>query len=79
MEAVIPVIARFYKNQGPHMMKMGVVYHTDVSNLFDACGIYTCKLTMAEKGDVSLKYMISGLVVEYDPLDTDKRSPKRKA
>ena len=54
-------------------MKMGVVYHTDVSVLFDTCSIYTCKLTMVEKGDGNPKYMISGLVVDYDPIDADRR------
>ena len=81
MDAVVPVIARFHKNQGPFQMKLGAVYRTDVATLFEASSIYTCKLTMAEKDDVDLKYMISGLVVEYDPIDADRRSPspKRKA
>jgi hypothetical protein len=81
MDAVVPVIARFHKNQGPIQMKLGAVYRTDVATLFESSSIYDCKLTMAEKDDVDLKYMISGLVVEYDPIDADRRSPspKRKA
>ena len=77
MDAVVPVIARFHKQRGPYAMKMGLVYRTDVAVLFESCSVYTCKLTMAEKGDVNLQYMISGLSAEYDPIYADRRSPKR--
>ena len=58
---------------------MGLVYRTDVVALSESCSIYTCKLTMVEKDDVNLQYTISGLSVEYGPIDAERRSPKRDA
>ena len=75
-DAVVRLIATFYKRQGEVPMKHSAVRRSSMLALVQTCSVYTCRLELANEEDPKLKYMLRSLTAEYDP--TDRHSPKRK-